>query len=744
MSKKSINVSVSKRTASEQPNHNIASDNIKLTDWANEPNVMTLNNDLLAARSYHTTMVAQINKWVDIIRVTGSAKPNVTKKNRSKVQPKLVRKQGEWRYGSLTETFLSSEKLFTVEPNTWEDEESARKNETVINWQMRTKLNKVKFIDEYVRTCYDEGTVFVKVGWIRRTHTEIVQYPVYEFIGIQSEEQMQFLQQAMELQTANPREYDETVPDELKAAVTFFQENQIPAVAIPTGEMESVEEEVIDENRPTMEILDYNNIYIDPTCQGDLDKANFAIITFETSKAELEADGRYKNLNAINFSGQSPLMVPDHEVGLAGDFNFSDEPRKRVVAHEYWGYYDVNGDGTLVPIVATWIGNVMIRMEENPFPDQKIPVVAVPYMPIKKSVYGETDAELLGDNQSILGAIQRGVIDSLGKTANGQRGMAKNMLDLANKRKFESGEDYEFNPNADPKVGIIEHKFGEVSQTAFAVMEMQNQEAESLTGVKAFTGGLSSEAYGKVATGIRGMLDAASKREMGFVRRLANGLVEIGNKIIAMNAIFLSEKEVIRVTNESYEIINREDLKGNFDLIVDISTPEIDEAKSQDLAFMIQTNGNNMDQGMRNLIFSEIAQLKRMPKLAHMIRNYQPQPDPIEEKMRELEVQRMELENRLLEYKMNELETKSALNIASAREKGSNADLKDLDFVEQETGTKHARDLEKQREQAKGNQNLKVTEALLKSRKPEERPGNVDAAIGFNRLSQALDQELLG
>ena len=123
-----------------------------------------------------------------------------------------------------------------------------------------------------------------------------------------------------------------------------------------------------------------------------MDKANFAVITFETSKAELKADGRYKNLDRVNFEGNTPLSVPDHQTNTPNEFNFKDEARKRVVAYEYWGFYDVKGNGELVPIVATWIGNVMIRMEENPFPDKKIPIVAVPYMPIKKSVYGETDA----------------------------------------------------------------------------------------------------------------------------------------------------------------------------------------------------------------------------------------------------------------------------------------------------------------------------------------------------------------
>lgn len=740
MAANTITVSVSNKRKEESS----GLEEPKLTDWKLEPKVSDLMEDFRASKQSHDSMVTKINEWVNQLQVTGSAKPRVFGKNRSTVQPKLIRKQGEWRYSALTESFLSTEKLFDVEPRTWEDDEGAKQNELVLNWQFNTKLNKVAFIDEYVRTCYDEGTVFVKTGWFRRTHTETVMEPVYEYIEITSEDQLITLQQALQLRQENPRKFNEQVDPAIKAAITFFEETGQPCVAIDTGEEVAVEKEVIDENNPTLEILDYNNVYFDPSCQGDLDKANFVIITFETSKAELQADGRYKNLDKVNFEGNTPLSVPDHQTNTPNNFNFKDEARKRVVAYEYWGFYDVKGNGELVPIVATWIGNVMIRMEENPFPDKKIPIVAVPYMPIKKSVYGETDAELLKDNQAIIGAVTRGLIDSLGRTANGQRGFAKNMLDIPNRRKFESGEDYEFNPGTDPRQGIIEHKFGEVSQSALAIVEMQNQEAESLTGVKAFTGGLSGESYGKVATGIRGMLDAASKREMGILRRLAQGMVMIGKKIIAMNAVFMSEEEIIRVSNTQYIPIRREDLKGNFDLIVDISTPEVDEAKAQDLAFMVQTNGNNMDPEMRNMIFAEIAELKRQPKLAHKLRTFKPTPDPLTEKLKQLEIQKLELENQKTMMEIQKLQTDAMLNQARAREVSSNADLKDLDFVEQETGTKHARELEKQREQAKGNQNLKITEAILKPKKIDERPGSIEAAIGFNRLSDALSNPLNG
>ena len=108
-------------------------------------------------------------------------------------------------------------------------------------------------------------------------------------------------------------------------------------------------------------------------------------------------------------------------------------------------------------------------------------------MPKKRELYGEADAELLEDNQKILGAVARGVIDVLGRSANGQQGFAKGMLDPLNRRRYENGQDYEFNPNLTPAAGLIEHKFPELPQSAMLMLNLQNQEAEALTGVKSFS-----------------------------------------------------------------------------------------------------------------------------------------------------------------------------------------------------------------------------------------------------------------
>ena len=702
----------------------------KLTDWKNEPDVRDLKQDLENARPAHQSRMQDIQRWSDLMAVRGSAKPAKVK-GRSSVQPKLIRRQAEWRYAALTEPFLGSNKLFKVEPVTFEDAEAARQNSLVLNWQFRTKLNRVNFVDNFVRATVDEGTSITRVGWKRQTIMVDQEVPVYDFFPLQTEEQLAAFQTALDQQAADPRGYEEDVPDEIKAAIELYNESGQATYAQQSG-VTTVKVEKVLVNQPVVELLDPQNVIIDPSCNGDLDKALFVIVSFETNKADLlKEPERYKNLDAVNWEGNMPMTQPDHNTSTPDSYQLNDPLRKKVVAYEYWGFRDIHGDGELVPIVATWIGDICIRMEENPFPDGKLPFVVVPYLPVKRNLYGEPDAELLEDNQKILGAVTRGMIDLLGRSANGQQGMAKGMLDPLNRRRYDNGQDYEFNPSMSPANGVIEHKFPDIPQSALLMLNLQNQEAEALTGVKSFAGGISGEAYGDVAAGIRGVLDAASKREMAILRRLAKGMTEIGNKIIAMNAVFLSEKEVIRVTNKEFITVKREDLIGNFDLETDISTAEVDNAKAQDLAFMLQTLGPNSDPGIVMMILAEIADLKRMPELANKLRNWRPQPSPEQQEMQRLEIEKARKE-------VEKLDSEISLNNAKAQEALANRDQKNLDFLEQETGTKHARDMEKQRGQAQGNQALEITKALTKPLKEGEQRPNLEAAIGFNQLSDRL------
>ena len=96
----------------------------KLTNWKNEPTLLTLKSDLEASKTYHDAQVAKIDKWRDLLFISGSAKPPKIK-GRSSIQPKLIRRQAEWRYSALSEPFLGTDQLFSIEPRTFEDDSAA-------------------------------------------------------------------------------------------------------------------------------------------------------------------------------------------------------------------------------------------------------------------------------------------------------------------------------------------------------------------------------------------------------------------------------------------------------------------------------------------------------------------------------------------------------------------------------------------------------------------------------------------
>lgn len=699
---------------------------IKLTEWTKEPSLTELKSDLQQATISQQAQMTKIDTWNSLLAAKNKPKKVA---GRSNVQPKLIRRQAEWRYPALTEPFLNSHKLFKVSPVTFEDADAARQNELVLNYQFRNKINRVTLIDNFVRSTVDDGTSIVRVGWSRKTKMVEEVAPEFTYFEATTEQQFTELQQALDLKGANPREYETVVSEELKAAVDYYIETDVATVAQITGQTTVKVQKVI-ENKPTAEVLDPRNVFIDPACNGDFSKAMFVITSRETNKAELMKDAhKYQNLDKIDWDNVSIFAEANHVTSTPDGFTFKDAARKRVVVYEYWGYYDINGTDELTPILASWIGDTIINLSESPFSDGKLPFVVTNYLPVKRELYGEPDAEVLSDNQAIQGAVTRGIIDLLARSANSQRGLAKGMLDPLNRRRYEQGQDYEFNPQSNPMSGgVVEHKYPEIPQSALTVLAMQGQDAESLTGVKSFSGGISGSSYGDVAVGVRGALDAASKREMAILRRLAQGIIAIGNKIIAMNADFLSDVEVIRITNSDFVTVNREDLAGNFDLDTDISTAEVDNNKVQDLAFMLQTLGNTMDSGITMLILSEIAELKRMPELANKIKTFKPEPDPMQEKLKELEIAKLELE-------LAEIQSSIAVNNAKAKQLSSTADKTDLDYVEQETGTKHARDMDKQQAQARANQDLQVTKALTAPKKPDTKEPAIEEAIGFNIMS---------
>lgn len=659
----------------------------KLVDWNNPPSVRDLKQDLAEAKSNHDLHVNKVNESLTALR--GELKIKI-KEGRSKVQPKLVRKQNEWRYSALEEPFLSTDDMFIVNPVTYKDVEAAKQNMLILNKQFRTDIPKVKFINKYIRTAVNTGTVIVKLNWEYEKGMVTEEVPVYTKTP---EELYAALQQ--KINTGQMTEEE---------AIPIMESGQPIQIGVESRE---VEEDII--NRPVLQVKDSRNVIIDPSCEGDIDNAQFIIDIFLTDLSTLKKDSRYSNLDLISenqFNGASldDYQYYDTEYKTDPNFRFQDKPRKKLVAYEYWGYWDINGDGIVKPIVATWIGDVMIRLEENPYPDKKLPFVVVQYLPPDHdTVYGDSDASLLKENQDIIGAISRSIIDLIGRSANAQQGVRKDLLDPINRDRFNKGMDFEYNPVTNIENALYMTHIPEVPRSALELIQLQNSEAEALTGVKAFTGGISGDALGSSVGGIRSALDATAKRELGILRRLSDGLKEIGKKIIAMNSVWLSDEEIIRITDDDFVAIKRSDLAGNFDLSLTVSTAEMDNQKASELAFMLQTTGNSLPFDITKIILTKIADLRKLPDLSKMIADYQPQPDPLEQQKAQLEIELLKAQIANEKAKANEnavdvqlKAAKTQSELAKAGKLSSEKDKMDLDYVEQSTGLTQDRELEKQ------------------------------------------------
>jgi len=237
------------------------------------------------------------------------------------------------------------------------------------------------------------------------------------------------------------------------------------------------------------------------------------------------------------------------------------------------------------------------------------------------------------------------------------------------------------------------------------MIQLQNQDAESLTGVKAFTSGITGNALGDTVGGQRNALDATAKREVSILRRLADGTVRIGKKLMAMNNEWLSEEEVTRITNKPYIAPREGEYGQQFDLRVTVSTADEDNAKASELSFMLQTMGNTVDFAITKLILVDIAKLRKMPALAQSLIEYEPQPDPMAVEKAQLENRVLMLQAAKLEAEIAQIGSNTGLNgaktqheVAKTANTESDTDLKDLEYVETESGVKQERELQKQKE----------------------------------------------
>ena len=584
----------------------------------------------------------------------------------------MAKRQSEWGHAKIKDPFVSTPEIVKCNPVTFEDVQAARQNELLLNYQFCRQFDRYKFMTKAIKVLDVDATLVVQTGW------------VYEDEEI--------------TQMTDVVEVDEYGNE-------FITTQRVPTIRVK-------------KNQPTARVCRSEDVFIDPTCQDDIDNAQFVIFRYETDLSTLKKDGRYKNLDKLKEAGDELSSDEDFDPEDETEFKFSDKARKKLLVYEYWGNYDIDDDGEVEPIVCAWIGGTIIRLGSNPYPDKKPPFIVVPFSSVPFQLHGENNIDLIEDNQKVITATTRGIINNMAQSTNGQVGIRKGALDAVQRKKFFSGKNFEFNGSP---ADFWQGSFNQIPGSAFDMMALQNNEAESLTGTKAFSQGLTGNSLGNTATSARGVMDATASRTLDTVRNIAENLIKpLMRKWMAYNSEFLSEEEVVRVTNSEFVPIRRDDLAGNIDIDISISTAEDNSMKMQELTFLLQTLGNTLPFELTQKVLAQIARLSRQPELEKDIEAFKPQPDPMAEQMKQLEMAKLQAEIQYLQARSFAAQSSAGEDDADKAEKMAQAELKraqarklmseadnlDLKYIADDRQVKHQEDLDK--EQLKHQQKLEL------------------------------------
>ena len=623
-------------------------------------------------------------------------------KGKSAIVSLDIKRQSEWAHAALVDPFVGATDVIKCTPVTWEDREAARQNELLLNTQFCRQFDRYNFMTNAIKVLDMEATCVIQTGW----------------------------------------EYEDE---------KIMVDREVVAVDEYTGEeyiaIEKIEETKVLTNRPTAVVRRNEDVYVDPTCMGDHDKMQFVIVRYETDLSTLKQDGRYKNLDKIQVGSEDANSHDDYETKYSkvSSFTFEDNPRKKMVMYEYWGNYDINDDGIAEPIVCAWVGSTVIRLELNPYPDKKPPFIIVPFNKIPFEIYGESNADLISDNQKIKTAITRGIIDNMNQSNNGMIGIKKGALDPGNREKFMKGKPFEFNGSPND---FWQGSFNNIPGSAFDMLALMNNEIESITGIKSFSGGITGSSLGGTATGARGALDATSTRRLNIVRNIAENLVKpLMRKWMAYNSEFLEESEVVRITNEEFVEVRRDDLAGKIDIDITVSTQEDNAARAQELGFLLQTLGSALPFDMTRMIMAEIAKLSKLPTLEKSILEYKQEPDPIQQKMQELQLAKLEAEiqrlkadamHKIASSQENEADreekmAQAQLKRAQARKAESEADMVDLNFMKADEQIDEQNAVEKELMKFEMEMERKQFDALHQLRVINEQVKAKDKNIGVGK-----------
>lgn len=551
------------------------------------------------AKKAKTDIETKQKRWKQLY----NAETDQTVSGRSKFVSKDAKKNLHWFIPNAMKPFMTTDDIVEAIPRTADDVQRAKSQATLLNFQFNNEFDKYDFLWQSLFVMGSEGTVVARTGWDFEEEPEHIPFKgTYEQYQTLLNDGAKFIgtPEAERVQVPQPNPLDP------------LGNPILVEVVVVTGTIEVMKTV---KSRPTAAIIRNENFYIDPDATT-IDSAEFTgeriEITLsdlrEQEKTDENPNGIYKNIDEV----KEELSKPDSTLGLQReqerrehgsnqDEQSSDPSMKKIEIIEYYGKIDVDQDGIAENVVVTYAGNIVIRLEANPFPDKKPPYVAVPYSPAPFSFWGDAMAAFVEDVQQVKTAIMRTFIDTMAHSTNGIKHTLKNALDPLNKRKLrisKIGDVIEWN-DAQGLGAYQRETKNDIPTSMLKMLELFTAEGENESGITRYNQGLDARSLNKTATGISAIMNQSQMRIWETTSRFAEEYIKkLFRKWIAYNQEFLSDEVAVRIAGNRFENILPDDIGGNYDLSINVAIAGSNQEKAMNIVQLMQMSPQLVQSGI--------------------------------------------------------------------------------------------------------------------------------------------------
>lgn len=548
-------------------------------------------------------------------------------RNKSKMVTKEIAKQIEWQKPNVTEPFLSSTSPLRVQ-----NMKSSSQGKVVEKWlnnQFTANFDRYEFIEELVDVMQREGTVWIQSYWENKVETQVTTHK-----NVTYEELLQM----------------EHADAELQQDGTYTI---------------SVEQEITQYNRPSAQVVRNEHILPDPAARSVKELRFMAVIKHmtiaEISKLEGVKKKDIKDLDAATQSSETTIggqsrNVTGLEYGLDDSYQPQDRARQKIRIIEYWGYYDIDNNGTVEPILAYWEdgSDKILSVEKNPMPNKEIPFDRCVYSKRPFSLWGNPLAFYILDNQKVKSGITRGILDNMSLSNNGQKFIQNGTLDYVNWKRMRNGNR---NIMVNKPDGIQDGSYNQLPSSIFDLYNVMSKESEDLAGIKAGSPAITGNNINKDEA--QGQLTMSQQRMVALVRSVSRGLEGMAHKWVTMAEVFLEDRQIMALFSETeMQDINLFHKVGETKITIQVGTQANNNIKINQLNMLMQQAkalGESMPPKIINGIVADMLELFNKYSESVELREYEPKPSPEQQKMQQLEMQKTELEVAKLQAEIQEI-----------------------------------------------------------------------------------------